>query len=639
MEKTHIIETDVIKRSVEGPVSFLLSNEIGGFFSIPVEGKILSKFQGAVSCDPSDVGWSLFKNIENISHDLKIKNVVNKLWCVERFSDSSMERFFMPYFYNAVVYETEGLKEAKLSLDVRGIHDFHRFGRFYNIYDEDGFIVIEYTKHEERTEDNVHGKCYKLFLVIASDDISIKKKEEWVETVYAYDKFRGSNPSNWWVYDALSLKLKNKSAVVFSYSHDKEKAMSLASYVKRNLTVLKNAQKKYVDGVVSTDLKIDNPEVRIAYKCTLKALDDLSVTIGGKHGVYAGLWWFFQWWSRDEAQSIKGLALQRKFDECKEILFREIQIILPDGRIPNRYPHTLLGSADGVGWTFKRFDDLMKMLMKLNKFDAYFSIADVLAVQEKLELAITKIRRHHMDSKGFVTNQDLETWMDTAHSQVKDVRAGVRVEIQALTLSMYHFMQDLARLTKNHTQFKKYQEIEQDFLKKVKELLWTGSYLADGFDNNKRDDTVRPNVFIAAYVYPDLLSRDEWIKCFDTVLPRLWCDWGEQGGGLATIDKQSELFHDCYSGENPESYHRGDSWYHLNCLAAIAMHRIDPERYKRYIDSILRSATFAILYSGVIGHLAELSSAKRFESNGCPAQAWAEAFYIELVNELYEKKA
>jgi glycogen debranching enzyme len=68
------------------------------------------------------------------------------------------------------------------------------------------------------------------------------------------------------------------------------------------------------------------------------------------------------------------------------------------------------------------------------------------------------------------------------------------------------------------------------------------------------------------------------------------------------------------------------------------MHQINAEKFQYYIDKILRSSTYGILYSGIVGHLAELSSAKQFESNGSPAQAWSTAFYIELINELYEEE-
>jgi len=147
------------------------------------------------------------------------------------------------------------------------------------------------------------------------------------------------------------------------------------------------------------------------------------------------------------------------------------------------------------------------------------------------------------------------------------------------------------------------------------------------------DDTIRTNLFIAAYTCPDLLSQKEWVKCFDVALPKLWLRWG----GLATIDKTDELFQEEHTGESAESYHNGDSWFWINNLAAIVLARVDKKRYKMYINTVLQASTKEILKSGALGHHAELSSAKELGSKGCVAQAWSAAMYVELVDELFSK--
>ena len=113
--------------------------------------------------------------------------------------------------------------------------------------------------------------------------------------------------------------------------------------------------------------------------------------------------------------------------------------------------------------------------------------------------------------------------------------------------------------------------------------FWNGNYLADGLYNASRDETIRPNVFIAAYVYPSLLNNANWTKCFSYLLPKLWLDFG----GLSTIDKSHHLFCNEYTGENNQSYHRGDSWYWLNNLSALVMHRIDKNKFSVYVNKIL----------------------------------------------------
>ena len=59
--------------------------------------------------------------------------------------------------------------------------------------------------------------------------------------------------------------------------------------------------------------------------------------------------------------------------EVKSILFRQLKKILSDGRIPNRFPHSDLGSADGVGWVFKRVYDFIKILNEKNRLKEFLS--------------------------------------------------------------------------------------------------------------------------------------------------------------------------------------------------------------------------------------------------------------------------
>ena len=221
--------------------------------------------------------------------------------------------------------------------------------------------------------------------------------------------------------------------------------------------------------------------------------------------------------------------------------------------------------------------------------------------------------------EGFAFNNPQETWMDTKHTS----RAGIRIEIQTLRLSAYDFLFNL-------TKEKKYQKLLLELKKKVKKNLWNHPILADGINHN-HDFTIRPNIFIAYYLYPDLLTKEEWKICFDYSLKKLWMDWG----GLSTINKNHRHFKDTYSGENPESYHNGDSWYFINNIAAICLNRLNKTIYKKYISKILKASTEDILYNGFIGHASELSSAKKLSSEASLCQAWSAATYIELVHELF----
>jgi len=171
-----------------------------------------------------------------------------------------------------------------------------------------------------------------------------------------------------------------------------------------------------------------------------------------------------------------------------------------------------------------------------------------------------------------------------------------------------------------------YGEIAEKTRKRVYDLFWNGHYLKDGLG----DSTVRPNIFIAAYVYPDLLSKKEWVTCFEEALNHLWLEWG----GLSTISKSDSRFFSKNTGENSASYHRGDSWYWINNMAAIVMHRTDKKKFKRYISKIIEASCEDILFQGYIGNHSELSSAECLSADGCLSQAWSNALFVELAEEL-----
>ena len=209
--------------------------------------------------------------------------------------------------------------------------------------------------------------------------------------------------------------------------------------------------------------------------------------------------------------------------------------------------------------------------------------------------------------------------MDTEFE--KDNRKGVRVEIQALRLNMYKLMFEL-------TQNQKYKVFENILKMRIKGKFWNGKTLADGLN----DFTIRPNVFIAAYVYPELLTIREWEICFESSLKSLWLDWG----GVSTIDKNSPLFTETSTGENIKSYHRGDSWFWINNLAALTLHKTNKIKFKNQVQKIIDASAEEILWKGCIGCHSELSSAKELSSKGCFSQAWSNAMFMELIEEAFQ---
>ena len=106
---------------------------------------------------------------------------------------------------------------------------------------------------------------------------------------------------------------------------------------------------------------------------------------------------------------------------------------------------------------------------------------------------------------------------------------------------------------------------------------------------------------------------------------------------FSTLDKKNPLFCLSHTGENPQSYHNGDSWFWINNLAAIVLYKIDKNRFKKYIEEIVKASKNEILWNGAIGHHAELSSASQLKSEGCIMQAWSAALFIELIETLHSQ--
>ncbi|MFH2027523.1 MAG: amylo-alpha-1,6-glucosidase [Nanoarchaeota archaeon] len=517
-----------IKKEVADP-SIILSNKLGGYFFLGKK----SRYNGLFFYENND----MYKVIHKINIDNKINILKNNFVGFETRGKIN-EKFFMPYGQNSFVYELNKEAVIELVLDIRKSYSSPEFGRHYSVFSEKGKTIINYYQ-----DDGLN--CY---LVIDQQDF--EKIERWVEEEYETDKGRNSPPYSGYVFSAIILKGKR---LIFSFSSDKDKAIKENDRVINNLDRLKEKQKKEISHIYSLCSHIKDKDLKIAYLCALTSLYNLDVDIGGKEGIFAGYPWFFQFWARDEAISLKALSYIKKVDKILDRLAENPYF---------NYQGSDFRSIDALGWIAERSLDLGK------KID--------------------------MDHSGeLIYNGAKETWMDTID------RSGARIEVQAL-----------------------YQK-DKDLIRKK---FWDGSYLKDGSE----DETIRPNLFIAAYICPELLSKEEWNTCFQNVLPKLWLDWG----GLSTIDKTDQLFQNNHTGQDTKSYHDGDSWFYLNNMAALVMNRINKRLFSTYIKKILSASKEEILWKGAVGCHAELSSADKLSSEGCLSQAWSAAMFIELVDEL-----
>jgi len=581
MRIVHSLNHEKIEKEVQDEVGFLLTNKSGAYLSL--FNQPTSRYQG----------WfvpfrnNLYKIIENIEPTgfPSVGQLENVFWSVNRKRGSLNENFFLPPKCNSLIYEISEPGEIELTLDIKESYQDPEFGRFYEISAEKDVIVIKY-RYENEAE---------FYLAIKSETLDYQEIGEWISRNYQLDQKRNSPPFERYVYRALRI---TGQKIVFSIAEEKKEAVKEARFVFKKGTVLKKAAMEKNEKLSHlTDIK--DTELKMAYISACNSLDDLTFSNQNGLGIYAGLPWFFDFWARDEAVSLRGLGIFSG-EKAKNILFGLLAEIEEDGRISTRPT----GNVDAVGWLFKRAGDFIS--------EKKFNKKEIKIIKEILEKSIEGLLKHHTQN-SLAINASSETWMDSQD------RNGARIEAQALRLKMYQMAYQL-------TKEKKYFELERKLREITRDKFWNGQFLADGSD----DFTIRPNIFLAAYIYPDFLEKDEWTRCFENILPKLWLDWG----GFATIDKDSPLFRDSHTGQEPTSYHNGDSWFYLNNLIALVLYQFGGRKFICQIDKVLEASAKEILWKGLIGCHAELSSAKEFNSEGCWTQAWSSALFLELINGL-----
>lgn len=536
----------------------------------------------------------MYKTITQIRLGVSLapKRIKNNFWNfeVERASGLT-ERFFMDPASDSLIYELNNPISFSLDLDCKEIFDNDVDGRFYDISEEDGCVIVSYVKKKENEIQ------YDYFLVIAGNDYSWEKKGEWSERKYSYDEQRRDPPYERYVFSALVLKGKE---FVFSAGIDKAATKKTAQTALKNKDQIKKLLgEKSNDFASASHSLADDEEIKLAQLAAHFSLQNLVVfnEANTPAGLYAGIPWFTQFWFRDFAISASQLDLEFE----RPIFLNYLDLYEKNGA------GALSPAADTEGLFFKVAGDLINK-NALNPEE-----------KERVIYLLLKYLNESLPGKmedGLVMNNPKETWMDTLFKGCG--RCGASIEIQALALSSF-------RLAYALTKDKKYAQNEYDLLRVVRMNFWDGSALSDGL----KDKTIRPNVFLAYYFYHDLLLEHEWIKCFENVLSALWLSWG----GLASIQKDHPNFCGTYRGcEDPDqSYHNGDSWFFVNNIATLALSAVDAKKFNKEIKAIIAASTGDILWNGIAGYHSELSSANSFSPAGCLAQSWSAATYLEII--------
>lgn len=512
--------------------SFLVTNNLGGYLWYSKEP--FSRYQG----------WFM------PFQDRMIK-IIDSI-------EGNFNSLYFPKYYKSLIVTSNSGNKIKIIFDIRESYQIPEWGRRYHIFEKGGIIWVKYSLERVIIGLKVQGRC--------------RMVGKWRQQFYPFDKKRQSPPFSLWVYEGLEVIGRRVAIAADENENEVVKELQKASSfrVKKSPAYVK--------------LKNGKQSIALAFHLAKHSLLSLRVYEDEKKllGLYAGLPWFFQFWLRDEAISLKALfwLLPKEARELALLRKRHLKEHTSPAYLGLNKGQSKLASVDGPLWIYLRLSQL--------GLKQYISVPS---------------------DSGFIVNGPKETWMDTIP------RKGARIEVQTLKLALL-----------------KGSPLEHEFCQKVRKYFWDGITLADGIEpDGSIDKTIRPHAFLSYYLYPLLLNPEEWEKAFNNALNVLWLSWG----GLATLDKTNPQFHAYYTGEDSLSYHQGDSWFWINNIAAIAMHRLNHEKYAPYIQKIFEASAKDLLQGGIPGNASELSSAKEFDPDGSLVQAWSAATFIELYQELF----
>ncbi|NIA03807.1 MAG: hypothetical protein GWP09_00470 [Nitrospiraceae bacterium] len=329
--------------------------------------------------------FKIIDNIEVIDKPKRMPDTVilnNKT--VNIFDDFVNERYFIPSGTDSLCYEVNMLRRLRPQFDVKGIFDHRVWGRIYDVEVlKNKVAVVTFSKKTDEREDNLPNITeFKVYVAVAFDGL-VRDVNEWVKKDYDFDRERNSSPFERYVYVPFEFYAKK---LVFSVGFNK------SAVIKKALKIMKGFDKSYVREVGNELHFRRAPEktVDFAYCSALNSLNSLTQD----DFVEAGLPWFFDEWTRDEALSLTSLMLADRVNVIKRIILKIFNETKIKGAVNSQFGSSdSKMSIDAFFYAAKSFENLLKFSKKYN-FDRYvFSKGFYKIVLEALEQSVLHLFR------------------------------------------------------------------------------------------------------------------------------------------------------------------------------------------------------------------------------------------------------
>lgn len=579
MRIRHILSQSSCRAEEEGIPAFFLRAATGWFSLYTVR---QSRYEGWFLDTPASPAQPFLKLLERVTYVREDGSTPDPVGCINTEKGSFWEYGDGMRLSYQLAPEQAGLTitalrsvHLRLTLDIRGIYSAPDLGRDYQVSQTEGGLLIRYTGPDQAKPVFLHIRGATPFSPLG----------EWQEAVYSRDTARHSPPDRLYVYEVAETIT--------------ERLDLGAGFTEKEALAASQAATKQVMPMIGIGISHIYNTLRKQTEVARHTVEKSLEWLQSPKGLYAGLPWFHQVWSRDELIAALGLPPEQQL----KIIERYLKESLVEGELP-----TFVGSgttcADGLGWLLLLIREYgtrtlpEKTRKKLLKFS---------------KTADEQLAAHRAGHHGLIWSGHNATWMDTIG------REGFRLEIQLMYASLLELLYEL-------TEDADYERRWLRQLSTVREQYYRNDYLWDGLG----DPTKRPNVFLAYLFQPELLSRESWRRCFHTIIDATLCPWG----GLTSLDTHHPSFQGQSTGQDNRSYHNGDSWFFVNNLAALALHRLNDPGLRPVILQLLRGSTNEILWKNMLGMPGEIAEANSGASWGCGIQAFSGGTYIALLKEL-----
>jgi hypothetical protein len=297
---------------------------------------------------------------------------------------------------------------------------------------------------------------------------------------------------------------------------DRSGAMALGDRLSREAGALVAARKLRIARLL-LDTYVETADPRFDKALAwLKASGDALVTDQAGPGIWAGLYWFDNYWGRDTFISLPGISLVTgRLDDARRILesfarFQKTDAADPlYGRIPNRVnspTDIIYNTADGTPWFVREAFEYV-----LYSGDLDFARRIYPYVLRATDGTIT----YRTDENGLLTHGDQDTWMDAQwEGRIPWSPRGDRaVEVEALWFAQLEASARLAHLVGDKEAAERWERHAARVKRAFRELYpdpATGALVDHLNGDGSRDAQVRPNqIFALTVPFEPLLSPAE----------------------------------------------------------------------------------------------------------------------------------